>query len=304
MKKNEITRSPLFYVGDKYKLINEIKTHFPEHINRLVEPFVGGGSVFMNVQAESYMLNDIDSNIIAIHKLLTQQAHNPKAFFSKILRVAKKYNLSRSVVEDIVPLDLKKQFVKTYYARYNKAGYEMMRDDYNNSTKRDAFSLYMLLIYGFNHMIRFNQKGDFNLPVGNVDYNPNVKKALSDYFELVSSKNVEWFNMDFERFIQNIDFNEDDLVYLDPPYLITFSEYNKLWNEETEDRLLRLLDQLNHQGVRFALSNVINYKGRVNTQLLEWSQNQNLHIYPIKSNYISYHDNTINSFNDVLITNY
>ena len=49
--KNGIARSPLFYVGDKYKLIREIKTHFPERINRLIEPFVGGGSVMMNVEA-------------------------------------------------------------------------------------------------------------------------------------------------------------------------------------------------------------------------------------------------------------
>ena len=45
---NEIVRSPLFYVGDKYKLIKEIRSHFPSTIGRLIEPFVGGGSVFMN----------------------------------------------------------------------------------------------------------------------------------------------------------------------------------------------------------------------------------------------------------------
>ena len=49
--KNGIARSPLFYVGDKYKLVREIRTHFPAHINRLIEPFVGGGSVMMNIDA-------------------------------------------------------------------------------------------------------------------------------------------------------------------------------------------------------------------------------------------------------------
>ncbi len=43
--KNGVVRSPLFYVGDKCKLISEIKTHFPNDIGRLIEPFVGGGSV-------------------------------------------------------------------------------------------------------------------------------------------------------------------------------------------------------------------------------------------------------------------
>ena len=54
------------YVGDKYKLINEIKKYFPKNIDRFIEPFVGGGSVFMNVEANEYLLNDIDTNIIEI----------------------------------------------------------------------------------------------------------------------------------------------------------------------------------------------------------------------------------------------
>lgn len=258
----------------------------------------------MNVQAESYALNDVDTNVIDIHQFLCKQAKHPDAFLQKILQTAKQYNLSRSVVEDIVPQELKRQFVKTYYARFNKQGYEQMRADYNHAEKRDVFMLYMLLIYGFNHMIRFNRYGDFNLPVGNVDFNPNVRKALTDYFRIVSSRDIKWYHKDFEKFIAGLDLTPEDFVYLDPPYLITFSEYNKLWNEDTERRLLAMLDRLNEKGVRFALSNVVNYKGRVNELLLDWSKQAHLHVHPIKSNYISYHDNTINSFNDVLITNY
>ena len=41
--KKRIVRSPLFYVGDKRKLISQIMTYFPNHIDRLIEPFVGGG---------------------------------------------------------------------------------------------------------------------------------------------------------------------------------------------------------------------------------------------------------------------
>jgi len=44
MKKEKINRSPLFYVGDKYKLVKEIKI---ATINRFIELFVGGGSVFL-----------------------------------------------------------------------------------------------------------------------------------------------------------------------------------------------------------------------------------------------------------------
>ena len=59
-------RSPLFYVGDKYKLISQLKEHFPTNIYRFIEPFCGGGSVFLNINAKEYFLNDIDSNIICL----------------------------------------------------------------------------------------------------------------------------------------------------------------------------------------------------------------------------------------------
>ena len=59
----KIKRSPMFYVGDKYKLIKEIKQYFPKDINTFIEPFVGGGTVFLNVEAKKYILNDIDKNI-------------------------------------------------------------------------------------------------------------------------------------------------------------------------------------------------------------------------------------------------
>lgn len=300
--KNNVVRSPLFYVGDKYKLINEIKQYFPDKINKFVEPFVGGGSVFMNVEANEFWLNDINSDIISIHKMLCSFVDRPDEFYQRVDKVVEHYGLSCSYKQDIVPDELKREFVKTFYARFNKQGYEQMRSDYNQSSDRDVFMLYMLLIYGFNRMVRFNKSGNFNIPVGNVDLNQNTIKALEDYFRLVKSKKIYWYNLDFEDFIAKMDLKPDDLIYLDPPYLITFSEYNKLWDNETESRLLNMLDTLNINNIRFAISNVTHYKGKINQHFLDWSQKYNS--YSIKSNYISYHDNTNKIFSEVLITNY
>ncbi|MBO4603264.1 MAG: Dam family site-specific DNA-(adenine-N6)-methyltransferase [Salinivirgaceae bacterium] len=297
-----VKRSPLFYVGDKYKLMAEIKTHFPARIRKFAEPFVGGGSVFMNVAAEEYILNDIDTNVIEIHKMLTQYVGREDEFLSKFYEYVRKYKMSLSFVEDTVPQELKTKYVKTYFARFNKEGYLQMRKDYNASDRSDFLMLYVLLIYGFNRMLRFNKSGDFNLPVGNVDFNKNTYNALIDYFHVMKDARVSWQNSDFRLFFANLDLNENDLVYCDPPYLITFSEYNKLWNDETEIDLLNALDELNRQGKRFAVSNVTHYKGRENVEFIKWSQQYN--VYPIKSNYISYHDNTCKSFNEVLVTNY
>ena len=300
--KNGIARSPLFYVGDKYKLIREIKTHFPDNIGRLIEPFVGGGSVFMNVEAEEYLLNDLDRFVIAIHQMLCGYIGRLDDFYNEFVEIVDRYGLSLSYRANVVPDELKKAFPKTYYAKYNKEGYNRMKADFNQGGQIDIQMLYVLLIYGFNRMLRFNKKGEFNLPPGDVDFNANAYEALSDYFTILQNRHIEWNNLDFREFLHGIEYRQNELIYLDPPYLITFSEYNKFWNDETEHDLLTLLDELNQEGVRFAISNVTHYRGKINEEFLNWSAHYNS--YPIKSNYISFNDNTIKQFNEVLVTNY
>lgn len=302
MKNISVNRSPLFYVGDKYKLIPEIKIHFPTDIRHFVEPFVGGGSVYLNVNAQDYFLNDIDSEVIKLHQMLISFVGKQQEFFDKVWKIVDSYGLSCSAREDRVPNDLKVKFVKTYFAEFNRGAFLKLRNDYNNRHSDDYLMLYILLIYGFNRMIRFNKSGKYNLPVGNVDFNQNTIDALTNYFYLNASKETHWSALDFEAFLNGLDLSEKDLIYLDPPYLITFSEYNKLWNEETEQRLLTVLDQLSARKIRFAISNVTHYKGKINSIFLQWAARYNT--YSIKSNYISYHDNTIKSFNEVLVTNY
>jgi len=297
----KIKRSPMFYVGDKYKLIKEIKQYFPKNINTFIEPFVGGGTVFLNVEANSYILNDIDKNIYNLHLFLQTKACEID-FIDKLLKYIKKYNLSRSFLEDIVPKQLKKEYKKTYYAKFNKQGYDKLKQDFNILESKNYLLLYLLLIYGFNRMIRFNSKGEFNVPVGNVDFNKNVLQALGDYSEFIKNKNIKFENLDFKDFIIKNGFKEDDFMYLDPPYLITFSEYNKIWNEDKEYELLSFLDNLHKRNIKFAISNVTHYKGRVNNIFLDWMKKYN--VKKVQSNYISYHDNSVKNIEEVLVINY
>jgi DNA adenine methylase len=295
-------RSPLFYVGDKYKLIPQLKEFFPKDINRFIEPFTGGGSVFLNIDAEKYLLNDIDENVVNIHEFLMEQASDPDEFFEKIYSVIKNYGFSRSYKEDIVPQELKKKHKKTYYSKFNKKAYYELRDDYNDNSKDSPLKLYLLLIYGFNRMLRFNSKGEFNVPVGNVDFNSNVYEALNYYFSYVTNKDINLYNLDYKDFLRKNNFKKKDFIYLDPPYLISSSEYNKIWDQEDEKELLVKLDKLDKMKVRFALSNIIYHKGETNNILKNWISKYN--VYPIESNYISYHDNSNKDIGEVLVTNY
>ncbi len=302
IKKEISYRSPLFYVGDKYKLMPEIKKYLPSYINTYVEPFVGGGSSFLNVNAKKYLVNDIDENIINIHKLLFSYSNNKDLFFKKIFNMINKYELSCSYNGHLVPEELKIKYKKTYYAKYNKDSYMKIREDFNGD-KSDILKLYVLLIYGFNHMTRFNTRGDFNLPVGNVDFNSNVYNSLNYYFDYIRKIDIKYHSMDYKEFIRMLDLKKNDYVLLDPPYLISQSEYNKLWTEKDEIELYKILDELNEKGIRFGITNLSYHKGKTNSIFNNWSKKY--HSYEISSNYISYNDNTIkNNSKEVFVTNY
>lgn len=301
MKDNTI-RSPFFYVGDKYKLMPQLKSLFPDDIDNYIEPFVGGGSSFLNSSGKKYILNDIDENVIALHNELGKYANNSEELLEKIYNIIDYYGLSCSFKGKNVPEELKKKYVKTYYSKYNKEAYLRMRKDYNNN-KDNTLLLYILLIYGFNHMIRFNSKGDFNLPVGNVDFNKNVYNALINYLDFRKNNEIIFENTDYQKFLNKIEFKEKDYVFLDPPYLISMSEYNKLWNDKKEVELCDFLDKLDQKDVKFGITNLIYHKGKENETFNNWSKKYN--VYDIESNYISFNDNTIKEDSkEVFVTNY
>ena len=305
MKTAEVTsfvRSPFFYVGDKYKLLPQITQLFPKDFERIIEPFVGGGSVFLNTEAPEVLANDLDSNVMEIHELLFLQGEKMDQFISKFAKLARSYDLSCSFDGDLVPDDVRSEFPKTYFAHLNRPGYAKLKEKYNCSKKRDALELYALMIYGFNRMLRFNRDGNFNIPVGNVDFNPNVVRALQGYSSRTVGRKVSFSNLEFEVFLDSIKYRKGDFLYVDPPYLITRSEYNKGWDESCELRLYELLDRLNALGVKFALSNVEVYGDRSNEILEKWMQKYQVHV--VSSNYINYFDNGKKTLKEVLVCNY
>lgn len=302
MKNPKAIRSPFFYVGDKYKLMPQLKQLMPKNMEQYIEPFVGGGSSFLNSESISYILNDVDSYVVELHKKIGSYTGKSEELFAELFELIDFYGLSCSYRGICVPDDLKKQYVKTYYSKYNKDAYIRLRKDFNTN-KNDLLKLYLLLIYGFNHMIRFNAKGEFNLPVGNVDFNNNVYSALNNYLKFVGEHEITFFNMDYISFLEKMNYGKNSYVFLDPPYLISMSEYNKLWNDKREDELCEYLDSLNDRGIKFGITNLITHKGKVNQRFLDWSEKYCA--YEVKSNYISFNDNTIKADSqEVFVTNY
>lgn len=303
-KKLKGIRSPLFYVGDKYKLMPQLKELFPKNINTYYDVFCGGGSASINIKAKKIIMNDVDEKIIELHRFLQSQSSDIEQFIQNMYELIQGYGLSLSELGTNEAIEnLKKEFNKTYFAKYNKQSYLKLREEYNEEQTNTEL-LYLLLVYGFNHMIRFNTKGQFNLPVGNVDWNKNVSTALRNYAYWYSNNDIEMSEgLDFENFVNSLELKAGDFLYFDPPYLITFSDYNKLWGLEEEKRLYDLLDKLSNRGIFWGLSNMVTHKEKTNNILLDWAQKYNE--YSIESNYISRFDNTIKQKSkEIYVTNY
>lgn len=160
------------------------------------------------------------------------------------------------------------------------------------------------------NQIRFNNNGEFNLPVGKRDFNKNMQQKLSDFIDKIKEQDCKFTCMDFRDFDIS-PLTQNDFVYIDPPYLITCATYNEQggWSETDERDLLQFLDNLNENHIHFALSNVLRSKGKENSILIEWlNQNEdkyraiNLNYNYSNSNYQT-KDKTSNS-EEVLIINY
>ena len=161
--------------------------------------------------------------------------------------------------------------------------------DFNSKKDYDYYyyiMLYVIIVYSFNNQIRFNNKGEFNLPVGKRDFNKKIANKLSEFIDAIKSQNNFFTCKDFREFdISSLDSN--DFIYLDPPYLITCATYNEQggWTEEIEREFLIFIDKIHKNNIKFALSNVLRSKGKENTILIEWL-NQNKDKYKsIRLNY-------------------
>lgn len=293
-------RSPLFYVGDKFKLLDQILPLFPKDINGYYEPFVGGGSVAMNVDAKRHFLSDKLDPLISLHKSLAGFSSFAE-LIDHLQQLCRFHGLSASYFGDEVERELREAHPKTYFAVRNRAAFYAARDHYNSAKTRDPLLLYLLVIFGFNRLLRFNASGGFNVPVGNVDFNSNTASALADYVEWASSA-VPVFSVSDYKSALGQAFSQNDFVYVDPPYLIAEAEYNKSWDQTNDLELMKLLDELTDKNVRWGMSNALFYRGRENQNLRDWSAKY--HVHNLKASYLNYHNNLDKNSGEVLVTNY
>lgn len=305
LKKKKYTRSAINYTGGKYKLLPQILPLFPEGINDFYDVFAGGANVGINVEIDGdVLINDIEKSVIDLYKFI--QINDYTTILEQVKQVIKEYNLSDTQTNgyQYYGVDSSKGLKDV-----NQKSYEQLRDDFNNdrfSEEEKPLIFYVLITYAFNNQIRFNSKGEYNMPTGKRDFNSSMQKKLKDFKEVISKDNVYLSNKDFREVLKRVK-DTKDFVYLDPPYLITTAAYNENggWSEQDEADLLEALDVLNERGVRFALSNVLIHKGVENDLLIKWSKKYNIHYLNFNYNNSNYQSTAKNNKTvEVLITNY
>ena len=96
-------------------------------------------------------------------------------------------------------------------------------------------------------------------------------------------------------------------MYLDPPYLLGCASYNEQdgWNLDLEKDMYQLCDDLNKKNIKFAMSNVVKHKGKINEYLENWGGKYNINFLDFDYKNCNYHSNNKNNETiEVLITNY
>lgn len=279
-------KSPLNYTGGKYKILAPIFEIFPKRVETFVDLFAGGFNVGINVEADKIICNDQINYLIELYKYFLDT--DTDTVIAEIKQRIKKYNLSLQ----------------------NAEGYNRLRDEYNST--KNIVDFFVLTCYSFNHQIRFNNSQRFNTPFGKDRscYNASIESNLVRFCNALKAKSIELFNQDFLSVDLSM-LGSDDLVYCDPPYLISTGSYNdgkrgfKDWTPVEEQQLLELLDRLNEQGTRFALSNVLYHKGLSNDLLIEWSEKYQ--VYYIDKTYANcnyqFKDRNVKTV-EVVITNF
>ncbi|HCR2108933.1 TPA: Dam family site-specific DNA-(adenine-N6)-methyltransferase [Enterobacter asburiae] len=178
----------LKWAGGKYSLLPELDRLIPAG-KRLVEPFVGGGSVFLNSEKhESYLLADVNADLINLYQML-EVDHIRVCSLAKIL-----------------------------FERANsEEAYKELRDEFNNQrmgAPERAAAFLFLNRHCFNGLIRYNRDGFFNVGWGKYEapYFPEIEIKA---FKQKSHKCV-FLNAGYRRTLALA--GEGDVVYCDPPY--------------------------------------------------------------------------------------
>ena len=212
----------LKYRGGKSKEIPHIMEHVPNFNGRYIEPFLGGGAVFFHLEPEQAIINDINAPLMAFYRGVRNDYQNLRRELDDIEAI---YSENRAAFDALKALHPDERVEDR-----NEGLYYELRNMYNNLVERrysDALLYYYINKTAYSGMIRYNARGEFNVPFGRYK-NINTKLVTEQHSELL--QRAELFNTDYSDIFDMS--QQGDFMFLDPPYDCIFSDYG---NEEYRD---------------------------------------------------------------------
>ena len=280
------TEGVINYTGNKSKLIEPLNDLFKHSkADRLVDCCAGGLSVTLHSTFNRVLANDISPVLTSMYAHMYELGPD----------------LTIKIINNMIARNgLGKEKIYTM-------PYMNFRDVTNTLISRtgirDTIVLERLLVlqyHSFSNIMRFNSEGYFNAPFGQRSYNKSSERKLKEFFDIMSRKFVEFSRKSY----LDLDIKDNDLVYIDPPYLITEAVYNAGWNQESDIKMMEWLDELNERGVEFVMSNVTHHRGKTNDRLIEWAKKYNVHSNEHKYVFNSYQAKDMSEETiEVMITN-
>ena len=226
----------LKWPGGKHKLAEQIINIFPKEYNTYYEPFIGGAAIFLSLEPERAVINDINSELINVYCSVSE---NPDTVF---------YWLDRLDSDHELAADKKK-----YYLTIRK----MFNDNLDSDSPAQAARFIYLNKHCFNGIYRVNKKGYFNVPYNGKSSGASCTKEHILEASKVFSK-TEIKNTDFVTAVRNAD--KGDLVYLDPPYdnltPTSFTSYTTSgFTKDDQKRVAEVFKELSDRGCCCVASN-------------------------------------------------
>lgn len=210
------------YRGGKSKEIPQIMWHVPRFTGRYIEPFFGGGALYFYLEPRKAIINDINTPLINFYRGVKEDFANLRRELDALEEI---YTLNRAAFEQ-----LKAKHPDERVEDRNEALYYELRAMFNGLADKkysDAALYYYINKTAYSGMIRYNAKGEFNVPFGRYQHlnTSGVTKAHNSLLQ-----RAEIMNGDYSKVFDKC--REDDFIFLDPPYDSVFSDYG---NEEYKD---------------------------------------------------------------------
>jgi DNA adenine methylase len=210
------------YRGGKSKEIPHLIKHIPQYSGRYIEPFFGGGALFFHLAPKKAIINDINSKLMSFYLGVK---NNFETLKDELSEIEKLYSINRRKFEE-----LKSKTPDKRVDDENEPLYYQIRDMFNDLTDKkysDALLYFFINKTAYSGMIRYNAKGEFNVPYGRYA-NLNTTLVTKAHNKLLT--NTEIFNLDYSEIFKMV--KEDDFMFLDPPYDCVFSDYGNVEHKD------------------------------------------------------------------------